>query len=52
MNVDKFVADQLKDVTVENYEDVTGVWQGQHKINHDLNRDAMEEIEQYIEQGV
>lgn len=49
---DEFVRDALKGVTKENYEDVTGVWAGQNKVKMELNKEAMEEIEQYIEQGV
>lgn len=49
---DEFVAKALRGVTIENFEDVTGVWAGQNKVKFDLSKDASEEIQQYIEQGV
>lgn len=49
---DKFIEKELGDITKDNYEDVASVISGQIKVKYDLDKDASEEIQQYIEQGV
>lgn len=49
---DEFVAKALKEVTLENYDDVTSIWAGQNQVNKELNKDGTEELKQYKEQGI